>query len=245
METHGGIWKFDENKLHQKEADGQKFVTGLRQEPAITWHDGALYIVMNSRDQLDVLWAGKFTAKENAERPAETMYRATQGLNFGWPYCFFDYGLQKLLLNPEYGGDGKIVGRCSQYALPIASYPAHWAPVDVMFYSGSQFPARYKGCLLYTSHSHLLDLRHGAVECGDGVAMRVKLRVTHLGRDPLLELLRDEVFQALRLLMYFVPGVPKNIMEKRFHQAVMTHNLPRPQLSRIGQVHAVVLLVAD
>jgi hypothetical protein len=38
------------------------------------------------------------------------MYRATQGLNFGWPYCFFDYGQQKLLLNPEYGGDGKIVG---------------------------------------------------------------------------------------------------------------------------------------
>jgi glucose/arabinose dehydrogenase len=107
---------------------------------------------MNSRDQLDVLWAGKFTAKENAERPAEPMYRATQGLNFGWPYCFFDYGLQKLLLNPEYGGDGKTVGRCSSYALPIASYPAHWAPVDVMFYSGSQFPARYKGGAFIAFH---------------------------------------------------------------------------------------------
>jgi glucose/arabinose dehydrogenase len=127
-------------------------VTGLRQEPAITWHDGAVYIVMNSRDQLDVLWAGKFTAEENAERPAEPMYRATQGLNFGWPYCFFDYGQQKLLLNPEYGGDGKTVGRCSQFALPIASYPAHWAPVDVMFYSGSQFPARYKGGAFIAFH---------------------------------------------------------------------------------------------
>jgi glucose/arabinose dehydrogenase len=152
LETHGGIWKFDENKLHQKEADGQKFVTGLRQEPAITWHDGAVYIVMNSRDQLDVLWAGKFTAEENAERPAEPMYRATQGLNFGWPYCFFDYGQQKLLLNPEYGGDGKTVGRCSAFSLPIASYPAHWAPVDVMFYSGSQFPARYKGGAFIAFH---------------------------------------------------------------------------------------------
>ena len=145
LETHGGIWKFDENKLHQKEADGQRFVTGLRQEPAITWHDGALYIVMNSRDQLDVLWPEKFTAEQNATLPAEPMYRATQGMNFGWPYCFFDYVHKKLVLNPEYGGDGKIVGRCSAFTLPIASYPAHWAPVDVMFYSGSQFPARYKG----------------------------------------------------------------------------------------------------
>jgi glucose/arabinose dehydrogenase len=80
------------------------------------------------------------------------MYRATQGLDFGWPYCFFDYTQQKLLLNPEYGGDGKIVGRCSAFALPVASYPAHWAPVDVMFYSGSQFPARYKGGAFIAFH---------------------------------------------------------------------------------------------
>ena len=35
---------------------GTRFATGLRQMPAITWHDGALYIVMHNRDQLDVFW---------------------------------------------------------------------------------------------------------------------------------------------------------------------------------------------
>jgi glucose/arabinose dehydrogenase len=74
------------------------------------------------------------------------------GSNFGWPYCMFDYIQQKLVLNPEYGGDGKAVGRCTQYTLPIASYPAHWAPVDVAFYSGSQFPARYKGGAFIAFH---------------------------------------------------------------------------------------------
>ena len=83
--------------------------------PALTWHDGALYIVMNNRDQLDTFWPEKFTAKDNAERPAEPMYRAVQGSDFGWPYCFFDYGSKKLVLNPEYGGDGKEVGRCAQF----------------------------------------------------------------------------------------------------------------------------------
>ena len=92
LEKHGGIWKFDENKLGQKQEDGVRFATGLRQLPAITWHDGALYIVMNNRDQLDTLWPENFTAEDNAERPAEPMYRAVQGSNFGWPYCFFDYG---------------------------------------------------------------------------------------------------------------------------------------------------------
>jgi glucose/arabinose dehydrogenase len=153
LAEHGGIWKFDENKLNQKQSDGVRFATGLRQMPAITWHDGALYIAMNNRDQLDTLWGTLFTAQENAERPAEPLYRVTtQGTNFGWPFCFFDYGQQKLLLNPEYGGDGKTSGRCSEFTLPIASFPAHWAPVDIAFYDGSQFPAHYKGGAFIAFH---------------------------------------------------------------------------------------------
>jgi glucose/arabinose dehydrogenase len=152
LEKHGGIWKFSESRLGQKQEDGARFATGLRQMPAIAWHDGALYIVMNNRDQLDVLWPGVFNARENAERPAEPMYRAQAGANFGWPYCFFDYGQKKLLLNPEYGGDGKNVGRCSEFTAPIASFPAHWAPVDLMFYSGMQFPEHYRNGAFIAFH---------------------------------------------------------------------------------------------
>jgi glucose/arabinose dehydrogenase len=144
LEKNGGIWKFDENKLGQKQEDGSRFATGLRQMPAIAWHDGALYIVMNSRDSLNTLWPGMFTAQENAERPAEPMYRAVGGENFGWPYCFYDFNANKLFLNPEYGGDGKQTGRCTGFANPVAAFPAHWAPVALMFHSGKSFPAQYK-----------------------------------------------------------------------------------------------------
>jgi glucose/arabinose dehydrogenase len=153
LEKNGGIWKFDENKLGQKQSDGIRFATGLRQMPAITWHDGGLYIVMNSRDQLDVFWPEYFTAQDNAERPAEPMFRADKaGVNFGWPYCYFDYRDRKFLLNPEYGGDGKKVGRCTEMTNPVTSFPAHWAPVDVMFYTGAQFPAKYKGGAFIAFH---------------------------------------------------------------------------------------------
>jgi glucose/arabinose dehydrogenase len=80
------------------------------------------------------------------------MYRAVQGSNFGWPYCFFDYGLKKNILNPEYGGDGKEVGRCAMFTPPIAAFPAHWAPVDVMFYDGNQFPGKYKNGAFIAFH---------------------------------------------------------------------------------------------
>ena len=43
----------------RRRTQGTRFATGLRQMPAITWHDGALYIVMNNRDQLDVVLAGQ------------------------------------------------------------------------------------------------------------------------------------------------------------------------------------------
>ena len=152
LEKHGGVWRFDANKLGQTQDQGVRFATGLRQFPALTWHDGAVYIVMNNRDQLDTLWPKYFNAQQNATWPAEPMYRATMGDNFGWPYCVFNYTTQKLFLAPEYGGDGKQAGRCSQYSLPIASFPAHWAPLDIMFYSGQQFPAKYRGGAFIAFH---------------------------------------------------------------------------------------------
>jgi hypothetical protein len=69
LEKHAGIWKFDENKPGQTHDQGTRFATGLRQMPAITWHDDALFIAMNNRDQLDVFWPSLFTPKDNAERP--------------------------------------------------------------------------------------------------------------------------------------------------------------------------------
>ena len=153
LETFGGIWRFSDNKVGQTFADGTRYATGLRQMPAITWHAGALYIVMNNRDSIDQFWPEHFKAEDNETRPAEPMYRVDEpGDNFGWPYCFYDYPLGKLLLNPEYGGDGKEVGRCSQFKNPIVAFPAHWAPVDVMFYDGTQFPAKYRGGAFIAFH---------------------------------------------------------------------------------------------
>jgi len=152
LNEHGGIWKFDENTLGQKQTPAGRFATGLRQMPAIAWHDDALYIVMNNRDALDTLYKDRFVPQDNIERPAEPMYRATRGENFGWPYCFWDYKQKQYLLNPEYGGDGKAVGRCTMFSAPVAAFPPHWAPVDVMFYTGTQFPEKYRNGAFIAFH---------------------------------------------------------------------------------------------
>ena len=152
LKNNGGIWKFDENKLGQKQEDGTMLATGMRQMPGIAWNDGALWVAMNNRDQLDAFWSETFKQEDNANRPAEPLYRAVQGSNFGWPYCFFDYPQKKLLLNPEYGGDGKTEGRCTMFTPPVAAFPAHWAPVDLTFYTGTQFPRKYRGGAFIAFH---------------------------------------------------------------------------------------------
>ena len=71
LEVAGGVWRFDENKLGQKQADGKRYATGLRQLPGLTWYDNSLWVAMHNRDSLDILWPGQFTAEQNAEWPAE------------------------------------------------------------------------------------------------------------------------------------------------------------------------------
>ena len=153
LDDRGGIWRFKADVVGQKFTKEARFASGMRQPVAVAWHDGHLYVAMNSRDSLDTLFPEKgYTAEDNAFGPSEPMLQIAQGDVFGWPYCYHDSRLNKMILAPEYGGDGKTVGRCSQFKEIFAGFPAHYAPVDLMFYTGTQFPAKYRGGAFMTSH---------------------------------------------------------------------------------------------
>ena len=154
LELHGGVWRYDAAKPGQKHGAAQRFTTGLRHTVAMAWNPSArqLYTTQNNRDQLDTLWPKSFTAQDNADRPAEELQLLKQGANFGWPYCFFDLKTNKRIANPEYGGDGTSEADCAKYEKPIATFPAHNAPVGMMFYTGTQFPAEYRNGAFITFH---------------------------------------------------------------------------------------------
>jgi glucose/arabinose dehydrogenase len=59
---------------------------------------------------------------------------------------------EKKLLNPEYGGDGKKEGDGAKYEQPLVAFPAHWAPNDILFYTGNQFPDHYKNGAFIAFH---------------------------------------------------------------------------------------------
>ena len=154
LETRAGIWRFDANRTGQTQADGERFATGLRNTVALATRsqDGSLYGVIHGRDQLDGMWPDMFSEEDNAEKPAEEFVRIERGSNFGWPYCFYDPDLERKVLAPEYGGDGREVGRCSAMQDPMIGFPAHWAPNGLLFYRGNQLPARYRGGAFIAFH---------------------------------------------------------------------------------------------
>jgi mono/diheme cytochrome c family protein len=75
-----------------------------------------------------------------------------EGADYGWPTCYYDGGLKTLVLAPEYGGDGKTVGDCANKSPPVAAFPAHWAPNDVLINNGSQFPEGWRGGAFVAFH---------------------------------------------------------------------------------------------
>ncbi|TCD05920.1 c-type cytochrome [Pedobacter frigidisoli] len=153
LETAGGVWQFRPDQLKQTYKDGIRYATGLRNVVGVDWNQETkqLYVMQHGRDQLDNLFPDLFNAKQNAETPAECMYALKEGDNAGWPFIYYDRLQNKKILAPEYGGDGKKEGS-SAYIDPVVAFPAHMAPNDMLFYTGNQFPARYKNGAFVAFH---------------------------------------------------------------------------------------------
>ncbi len=155
LEWQGGIWQFDAKRPAQtQKKDGVRYATGIRNGMALDWNfaTNSLYVVQHGRDQLNAFFPELFNEKESAEFPSEEFFKISKGDDCGWPYCYYDWQENKKLLNPEYGGDRKKTGRCANKKQPILGFPGHLAPNDLLFYTGDQFPERYKNGAFIAFH---------------------------------------------------------------------------------------------
>ncbi|SHM10527.1 PQQ-dependent sugar dehydrogenase [Mucilaginibacter sp. OK098] len=148
-----GIWQFKADKLNQKQSDGVRYATGLRNVVGLDWNqqDNQLFVMQHGRDALHDLYPNLYTAKQSADLPAECMFALKNGDNAGWPYLYYDWMQHKKMLGPEYGGDGKKEAD-SKYLEPAAAYPGHFAPDGLLFYTGNQFPEKYKNGAFIAFH---------------------------------------------------------------------------------------------
>jgi len=153
LEKAGGIWQFKADKKDQSYEDGIRYATGIRNAVGLDWNTATntLFAMQHGRDGLQDYHF--YPDSISVELPAEEMLEVTKaGDNFGWPYCFYNQFIGKKVLNPEYGGDAKTVGRCADAKAPVVAFPGHMAPNGLLFYTGTQFPEKYRNGAFVAFH---------------------------------------------------------------------------------------------
>ena len=120
------------------ELDGSNphtFATGLRNAVGLAFHPttGELWANNNGHDNM------------GDELPPEQLNILRDGKWYGWPRCYLPNRP-----NPEYAG-----ADCSGVEPPAITFPAHAAPLGLVFYTGTMFPSEYRGDAFMTYHGSL------------------------------------------------------------------------------------------
>jgi glucose/arabinose dehydrogenase/mono/diheme cytochrome c family protein len=154
LETRGGVWRYDANKTNQVFSPAERYATGIRNAEGFAFDSaGHLFVTQHGRDQLHSNWPDLYRPEQEATLPAEEVVLLKSGGDYGWPECYYDGFQKKLVLAPEYGGDGgKTVGVCANKIPPAAAFPAHWAPNAMVHYEGKNFPGRYRDGVFIAFH---------------------------------------------------------------------------------------------
>ena len=111
------------------------FASGLRNPSGIAFYPGTndLWVTVNERDKL------------GGALPPDYLTRIQQGDFLGWPYAYA--GSHP---DPLYGA--KRPDLLTKSKTPDLLFQAHSAPLGLVFYEGSQFPADYKGSAFVAFH---------------------------------------------------------------------------------------------
>jgi glucose/arabinose dehydrogenase len=115
---------------------GAVYARGLRNAVGITFRPGTneLWTTNNGTDNL------------GDDKPPDTIQIVQQGQDYGWPRCHAG-----TIVDPQFGGaDG-----CNGVAKPLVEIQAHSAALGLTFYSGTKFPAEYRGELFVALHGSI------------------------------------------------------------------------------------------
>jgi glucose/arabinose dehydrogenase len=127
IEEHATIVRVDPRTWER-----EVFAEGLRNTIGFGWHpvSGELFGLDHNTDERGNDW------------PPEKLNRIHEGRHYGWPFC----GGQR---EPDWHvpADPEGMSReafCAQTEPPVLTYTAHAAPMQMVYYTGGQFPERYR-----------------------------------------------------------------------------------------------------
>ena len=103
-------------RLGQTFSPAGRYATGIRNGEGFGFDAaGRLFVTQHGRDQLWQNWPKLYTPESQRRTAGRgTRRTAPRRADFGWPECYFDGYQKRLVLAPEYGGDGgRTPGVCA------------------------------------------------------------------------------------------------------------------------------------
>ncbi|GAB3341152.1 sorbosone dehydrogenase family protein [Larkinella ripae] len=125
----------------QAKADGSSrriFAKGLRNTIGFDWHPQT-HELWGFDHGID--WLGDEDQKEE-------LNKISDGADYGWPYVYAD-GKFEMHFDPSGMTHEEYAKKTTK---PTLLYEAHAAPMSLLFYTGAQFPADYRGDALVSMH---------------------------------------------------------------------------------------------
>ncbi len=129
-EGRAAIWEID-----PATGSHRLFATGLRNPVGMAWQpdSGALWTSVNERDEL------------GSDLVPDYMTSVRDGSFYGWPYSYFGQHVDSRVAPPR----PDLVARAIK---PDYALGPHTASLGLAFYTGSAWPARYRGGALVGQH---------------------------------------------------------------------------------------------
>ncbi|RNC84544.1 MAG: sorbosone dehydrogenase family protein [Balneola sp.] len=123
-------------RINDDGSDREIVAHGIRNTVGFTWHPETenIWFTDNGRD-----WMGDDIP------PCELNEITEEGQHFGFPFLHGNS-----IWDPEFGEEGQ--SRASEFKIPVQELGPHVAPLGIVFYTGSMFPAEYKNQALIAEH---------------------------------------------------------------------------------------------
>ena len=86
-----------------------------------------------------------FSDEANANNPGRGAGAGVGGRRHRLAVLLLQQRRERKVLAPEYGGDGRTVGRCATAKAPAIAFPGHWAPMALQFYPGDRLRRGVQG----------------------------------------------------------------------------------------------------
>jgi glucose/arabinose dehydrogenase len=108
------------------------FARGLRNTIGFGWHP-----------QTGELWGMDHGSDHRGDDiPPEELNRLAQGRDYGWPYVYGQQQLDPVIDEPKDMSKAEYAAKTEPAVL---TYQAHSAPIGMVFHTGEQLPAEYRG----------------------------------------------------------------------------------------------------